>query len=148
MEAVVKGLPTRKKWIDIYRGIAIMLVVLGHLDVPRPMYNFIFVFHMYAFFFISGVTYKTNSSSYKETVIKNIKRLLVPYIIYAYMWDATSFAIRLYLHTQREITLQSVLRNVFSVIIGGGVIDSTADIGTAWFLYSMFFVRVSYEGLS
>ena len=41
----------RVKWIDIYKGIAIIAMVLGHTSGIAVPY--VYIFHMEAFFFIS-----------------------------------------------------------------------------------------------
>ena len=45
----------RNQTIDAMKGIAIILVVLGHLMSPRSSY--IYAFHMPLFFFLSGYLY-------------------------------------------------------------------------------------------
>lgn len=56
----------RLTYIDIARGIAILLVVIGHLnqfyrnnlDISNPkMLSFIYTFHMPLFFIISGMLF-------------------------------------------------------------------------------------------
>lgn len=49
----MKTLP-RDKTLDIAKGICIILMVLGHSGCPTYLYNFIYMFHMPCFFFISG----------------------------------------------------------------------------------------------
>jgi len=49
-------LDRRIDWIDIYKGIMIALVVVGH--ATGKFNSWIYQFHMVAFFFISG--YLTN----------------------------------------------------------------------------------------
>lgn len=36
----------RKRWIDIAKGIGIILMVIGHADAPRLLKNWIYGFHM------------------------------------------------------------------------------------------------------
>lgn len=57
MERVVK----RNKTIDVARGIAILLVILGHsfYTLDEPLNKVILAFHMPLFFFISGLVAKT-----------------------------------------------------------------------------------------
>ena len=55
-------------WVDIFKGILIVLMVLGHSK--SPILNYIYAFHMAAFFFISG--YTTNYNKY--TLFEYIKR--------------------------------------------------------------------------
>jgi fucose 4-O-acetylase-like acetyltransferase len=47
-------------WIDVCRGIGILLVVLGHCD---PFFNkYIYGFHMPLFFLLSGWLYNKQKS--------------------------------------------------------------------------------------
>lgn len=71
----------RIEWIDIAKGIGILCVIIGHINVTYSAYlsinRVIFLFHMPIFFVISGFLYK------KETIepytIKKVKSLLTPY---------------------------------------------------------------------
>lgn len=70
----------RISWLDILRGIGILLMVYGHINYKIPVYNWIYSFHMPLFFFAAGVVYKSHP------VIKDILHraltILVPYIFY------------------------------------------------------------------
>ena len=39
----------RISWIDIEKGLAIVLMVIGHSALPQNLSNFIFAFHMPVF---------------------------------------------------------------------------------------------------
>lgn len=57
-------------WADIAKGIAIILMVLGHSSLPAVIQNWIYSFHMPFFFFISGVLTKSvNSVTEKNQVV-------------------------------------------------------------------------------
>ncbi len=75
----------RVKFIDNAKAIAILLVVIGHTDgISKNLENFIFSFHMPAFFFISGFLLKDkklNLSSINYLWIQ-IKSLVVPYCFF------------------------------------------------------------------
>lgn len=43
------------KWVDIAKGIGIILVFLGHFNIPDTLRAEIYTFHMPLFFFLSGV---------------------------------------------------------------------------------------------
>ena len=46
------------------------------------------MFHMYAFFFAAGITFKINKSdTFMQFVKKNLNRLYIPYLFFAFMWD-------------------------------------------------------------
>ena len=70
--------PNRDITIDIAKGIAILLVVLGHLQ--NPINKYIYAFHMPLFFFLSGMFVK--EMSLKDTICQNGYRLLLPFIFY------------------------------------------------------------------
>ena len=46
----------RLKWLDIAKGISIILVVIGHTSIPRFLSDFIWAFHIPLFFIASGWT--------------------------------------------------------------------------------------------
>ena len=55
----------RIEYIDIARGIGILLVVMGHNDfslISPFLFKLIYSFHMPLFFFMSGIFFKPHSS--------------------------------------------------------------------------------------
>lgn len=92
---------TRESWIDRFKGILILLVVLGHAfgaggnlatglngDFLNRVRTIIYLFHMPAFFILVGFVTEdfiqnANKSSWVLFVSKKINRLLVPYVISA-----------------------------------------------------------------
>ena len=72
----------REKWIDALRGIAMLLVLLGHM-IPGRYYFFVFTspIKIPLFFVISGYVFSERSRSCKVFFQKLIRTILVPYII-------------------------------------------------------------------
>lgn len=70
----------RIEWIDIAKGIGMLLVIFGHFGMsPKGKEIISFVkssFHMPLFFFISGLFFK-ESESLKECFDWSIKRLIL-----------------------------------------------------------------------
>lgn len=68
----------RIDWVDIYKGIAIILVVLGH--ATGRFNGSIYQFHMAAFFYISGYTAikSLKKESLIEFVVKKLMTLILP----------------------------------------------------------------------
>lgn len=77
--------------VDILRGIAIGLMILGHSFIVYPVnvYNIpwctnisyvIYTFHMELLFIIAGYVYKC--VDYKKYVYSKVQRILIPYIIF------------------------------------------------------------------
>ncbi|MBO5721458.1 MAG: acyltransferase family protein, partial [Bacteroidales bacterium] len=77
------------KEINILKGIAIILVVFGHIELLYAfnaygfIRNFIYTFHMPLFMSISGYLYAKHhntSNNYLSFIKGKAKRLLLPYI--------------------------------------------------------------------
>ncbi len=69
----------RKSYIDIAKGIGIILVVLGHLDANGDMSrNLIYSFHMPLFFFLSGLFVKTDIP-FGDYIKKYAKTVYLPF---------------------------------------------------------------------
>lgn len=72
----------RERRFDVARGIAMMLVVLGHCH-QRQIERFVCLFHMPVFLFISGFFWRDeNLDDLKGFIVKRFKGLYLPYLIY------------------------------------------------------------------
>ena len=137
----------RKEWIDIYKGIAILLVIIGHLNISPMLYRFIFSFHMYAFFFVSGFTYSEKKEQHIHTYIyNNFKKLVIPYFLFAFLWDISHLFILFYTTHTMDLSLDSIIKNILTVVLCG-TIKSNASIGPAWFLIALFVMRINFRFL-
>ena len=70
----------REYWVDIARGIGIILVMFAHSPIARNFALYTYVFNMPMFFFLSG--YFVNILKYKNYFgyLKNLaKKIMVPY---------------------------------------------------------------------
>lgn len=73
----------RFDYVDIAKGIGIMLVVMGHIEYAYV--PFCGSVHIPLFFILSGYLYdidKPQNRTYGELTGKRVKRLLIPYFIY------------------------------------------------------------------
>ncbi len=68
----------RTSWIDIAKGIAILLVFLGHtISLPYEIARFIYFFHMPTFFLLSGYCFNLKSD-FGKFVIGKLKGIILP----------------------------------------------------------------------
>lgn len=74
---------TRIEWIDIAKGIAIILVVLGHSSIPNSISNFIWAFHMPLFFIASGLVTHFPKNTLREFAFHRLRTLMLPFVIYS-----------------------------------------------------------------
>lgn len=132
IDTVKKG---RLEWIDFAKGIGIYLLVLGHMpSLPSLFTNWIYSFHMPLFFFLSGYVFK-ESRSYKETIKKSFKNLIVPYLCYDLIFllaDILFWGIR----------SKIVQEDISNIKCGQG------SCGVIWFLLAMFWVQLIFGLLS
>ena len=83
----------RLDWLDIAKGIAIALVIVGHtVDSLSPVRQVIFSFHMPLFFILAGYTFRVKPM--RALVTTSAQRLLVPYVLLFVIWWVTQFFIQ------------------------------------------------------
>ena len=70
----------RVKYVDLYRGIGIILMIMAHIGFGGVFDHYIHAFHMPMFFFVSGYFFKLNSP--KRFFWQKAKTLLIPYVFY------------------------------------------------------------------
>lgn len=73
----------RIDWIDSFKAMGIILVVLGHNFLPEGVIKYIFSFHVPLFFFISGYLFKPqNYSGFISFLRKKVGTILLPYFCF------------------------------------------------------------------
>lgn len=118
-------------WIDIYKGIGVSLVVLGHINANVRLQTFIFVFHMPLFFFISGYLFKPQAGL-RDYAKKKILHLIVPYC--SFLAVATALLVSVALHKHHPVS--DIL---FNSLWGGDKLRGPERI--FWFITCLFFVQ-------
>lgn len=67
----------RLAWLDIMKGIGIILVVMGHVYSNKMIFNWLYSFHMPLFFIAAGWLYKKKEIS--VDVKRRLKTIIIPY---------------------------------------------------------------------
>ncbi len=68
----------RIAYIDVARGIALLMVIFGHLKMPYVT-TWIYSCHIPLFFFLSGMVFSGEKKSFSQFIKKSARTLLVPY---------------------------------------------------------------------
>lgn len=68
----------RIAYLDIAKGIGILLVIIGHL-FESNIHTYIYLFHMPLFFFISGLLYRPNNKYLR----RKTKYIIIPFFIFS-----------------------------------------------------------------
>lgn len=132
--------------LDISKGIAMLLVVIGHCDyIPyQPIRHFIFTFHVPLFFLVSGYLYKARPP--KEAFMRDIRRFGIPY-------GLTCVAVILISLVYYLITKdpEPLSRYAVASLWGSGAphdckyLSSLPGIGPLWFLPALLICKNVYN---
>ncbi len=125
--------------IDMLKGIAIIMVLLGHavirfpinlheVPITKAMYDWVETTHMPLFFLVSGFcfSYKRETAGYWGFIKKKIYRILIPYLTFNAL-DVVPRALLSSLVNRPK----SISESIESILLYGG---------EYWFLYSLFSV--------
>lgn len=126
--------------IDALKGVAIFLVVLGHSIILYPInlhnnnicdyiFRWLSSVHMPLFFTISGFCFSYRGK-YKPYIIKKVKRLIIPYIIFNFIDIVPRYLLPNLVNRPRGIG-----ESVKQIIFHGG---------EYWFLYTLFIIFTIY----
>lgn len=136
--------PTRVTYIDIAKGILIVLVVFGH--AWRALFNngllldarcyqrvdgWIYSFHMPAFFFLAGIlALQSAARPLGQFVLAKLQTVAYPYVLWSIIQTALQVAMAG--SVTHVVTLRDLLRIPYDPIM------------QYWFLYALFFVFVLF----
>lgn len=107
----------RENWVDIAKGIGIILVVMGHACCPMIPHGIIYSFHMPLFFFLSGLFIcKQCKYEFLLYLKKNFRSLLLPYFYFNLISIAFYYSMSVIFH--KELLEGSVTDNIVGIFIG------------------------------
>lgn len=142
--AVVSGVGGKGRILywDAVKGVAIMLMILGHTDVPDYLRILIFSFHMPLFIIVNG--YFIKSYDVKRTFCRSVKSLIVPYmavclisaVIYAFMGRGSGEAIFLF--------MQKIKAMAGGMSKTSTRFQSFESVWVVWFVICLFVTRNLY----
>ena len=128
----------RYRWIDIARGLAMLMVIVGHVSAPVPAFaagqNFWFMGNLPIFFFFSGLLF--HPKPFKERLITNFNTLLLLYIsfallILAYVTAAVHF-------TPASWSIKAtLLGSLWAVGDNGSMPMGMMSLGAVWFFVAL-----------
>lgn len=130
----------RLEWVDVYKGIAIILMVTGH---ATGLFNaYIYQFHMAAFLFVSGYVVNNKKDTIWKLVMNKFFTLLLPLITFVLCGSVLLYV----------LNSLGLCDKLFSLPYMGGfetirIFFSTGDIyiqwlGACWFIIVLFGVAI------
>ncbi|BBI32299.1 acyltransferase family protein [Cohnella abietis] len=128
----------RKKWIDVARGLSIILVVMGHSG-NDVIDRYLGWFRMPLFFLVSGLLFKAVApEDYLKWAVKRIKFFMVPYAVYGV---CIAFLVAFYLKDPMSIPHDFLLLAYGGTVLGGWY-------GVFWFITCLLLVHLLMGFLS
>ena len=120
---------TRYEWVDIFRGIAMIFIFIGHwggIHITTFAYNF----HLEAFYLIAGFFVVGCSKKYKfkEYVKKKSLTIMVPLLIW-------SFIVLIFKSLDSKFSIHMIIE---------WIKDPAGTAGNYWFLPSLFSFSIVY----
>lgn len=131
----------RYEYIDIAKGIGILLVVWAHIMVVGTSHKVIYAFHMPLFFLISGMLFRRDKySSFLSFLKRRAKRLLIPFAIYSIAtWIIWAF-FRFFRHDNIISYLDPLLQTIIAKGSGAYMVHNSA----LWFIPCLFATEIVY----
>lgn len=122
----------RIEWIDIAKGIGMVLVEIGHTYFPRSICLWLCSFHMPLFFLLSGMTYGERKNNFKEYVIRKFRTIMIPYYLFNIISIFVSYTF-------------SYLKGEYVALTGmiKGVLLNWGE-RPFWFLFCLFVTEIIY----
>lgn len=132
------------KEFNILRGIAILLVVIGHSfpdnfngsEVYKYIHKFIYSFHMPVFFFISGffsLKIFNDKFIYKDFIKEKFKRIVVPYISFSLMASVIIVVISHFFND--NINFRNIIYGIF-------INPYENPMMSLWYIYTLFMIFI------
>ena len=119
----------RIDYIDLYRGLGIILMIMAHIGFGKQFDHYVHAFHMPMFFFVSGYFFKLQAT--KDFCLLKMRALLIPYMLYAIL---LYFFSKLAFGQPKDSMLHMLL-----------FMNDTDFIAAAlWFLPALFFANAFY----
>ena len=120
----------RIEWIDSLKGYGILCVTLGHLACNIFLETYIYSFHMFLFFFLSGLLHNKSDYNIKDFIAKKTRTILVPFLF----WNIASLFAGLILNI-------TILESIRDFLLLDGEVCWNAPI---WFLLLLYMTEILY----
>lgn len=135
----------RLDYLDMAKGIGMVLVLLGHLQGDmifqlspyiHPLCVFIFSFHMPLFFIISGILMAIKNDedkSLSQIAKKRFRGIMIPYLWFSGFY----LSVVVYALIMKSIQIETLLVNLWYVISGYGM-------NVLWFLPAIYLAELIF----
>ena len=129
----------RINWVDVGKGIGMILVVLAHVYKYNPIREWIYSFHVPLFFFLSGYVFEPRKYIFVRFLKKRIYSLIIPYFIFAFL----SYLYWLFIARNFRTQELNILTPIYGFIYGNLSIGMEPN-RSLWFLPCLFVTSIVF----
>jgi fucose 4-O-acetylase-like acetyltransferase len=136
-------------WVDFAKVIGIWLVYLGHSQISEFAKQYIYVFHMPLFFFISG--YLEKKRPFGKSIMHTLKSLMIPYIlIYLILyipWLSSRIVFHKELFENQSILNELIIKPMIGIISSLGIPIENATViwVSSWFVITLIYIKIVHR---
>lgn len=131
----------RTKWIDVAKGIAIILVVLTHILIVGKVPIYIYSFHMPIFFFLSGYLFTRARYETLGLIKQKARTILLPYFAFSFI----TYAYWLLIERRFSGNGLDPLQAFINIFLSQGTDKYLPYNPALWFLPCLFLVVVAFH---
>ncbi|ARD46962.1 acyltransferase family protein [Sporosarcina sp. P33] len=133
----------RLSWVDAVKGFLMILVVIGHYpgELDFPFDQYIYWFHMPAFFILSGLLFKPAAEKglMKQSIKKRFMQLIVPYLFFLVSITLIRYGIEI---SSGNLDFSWYVNDLWTLAVGGRFVRGAY--GVFWFITTLFFTYVIF----
>ncbi|WP_294959916.1 acyltransferase family protein [uncultured Fibrobacter sp.] len=131
----------RLDYVDIAKGLAMLAIVWGHIMLVGWSHDFVYGFHIFIFFFLSGMMFrKEKYDSVLSLIKKRYRTLLIPYFILSVVTWVIWAAYIYVSHSSVESYFMPLLETFIAQGSGGYLVHNVP----LWFIPCLLFVEIVY----
>lgn len=134
--------------IDILRGVAMLMVVVGHTDCPQLIHGLVSYVHIPLFFMLSGCTNRPDEyyfigTNIKKFVWKRVIGLYIPFLMFAMLITALHNAFYTIGVYETNYTITDYLHQILRTLLFS-VGTNEPMLRQLWFMKSLFLCEIIY----
>lgn len=138
---------SRIEWIDLIRGISILLMVYAHLAIDKRVRTIIFSFHMPIFFVLSGYLFKYKK--FNVFIKSKVHSLIVPYLLTSLfsiiisMWKV-GFYNKFHLTNVLNMGFERAVATLLGISFSSTIFKNVFSVGPIWFILALFWSNIIF----
>ncbi|MBO5421432.1 MAG: acyltransferase family protein [Clostridia bacterium] len=136
----------RYDYLDVAKGLGILLVVIAHINYTPPLLTTIYSFHMPLFFFLSGMVFnRSRYTNFRSFIKRKLQTLICPYILFYVLSILYRFCVD-FLSDSQNIDWGKFLNLFLQMFLSQG--SGNLPNAPLWFVPCLFAVELAYFGIS